>query len=228
MSIQREPIREQVKRILLERILDGTYPPGERLVELQIARELNTSQGSVREALRDLEALRLVETEAYRGTRVRSISKREMHEAYQVRAVLEELAAQLAAPRLKKNVKPLETEVNAMLAAANLQDRDGLAEHNRAFHRLIVEASENTVLLHLWDLLDFETRTRITVAQPSVNLVEVAQLHQPIVDALDRGDGATAGQLLREHAESFHASDSSTPANGVQSCNKQKAKFKIP
>lgn len=215
VSIQRETVREQVKQILLNRILDGTYEPGARLVELQISRELNVSQGSVREALRDLEALRLIETEAYRGTRVRIVSEREMQEAYQVRAALDELAAQLAAPQLKKKVKSLEVELNAMRAAANLQDIDGFAKHNRAFHRLIVEASDNTVLLHLWDLLDFETRTRITVEQKSLNLVEVAESHQPILDALAKGDGKAAGQLLRSHAESFHPSETSTHRNGA-------------
>ena len=61
-------------------MLDGTYKPGDRLLELQIAREFNSSQGPVREALRELEALRLVESQVYRGTRVRGVNAREMRE----------------------------------------------------------------------------------------------------------------------------------------------------
>ncbi len=208
MSLQRESIREQVKRVLLGRILDGTYQPGDRLVELQIARELNISQGPVREALRDLEALRLVETEPYRGTRVRCVSDREMREAYQVRARLEEMAAEQAAIRLQGRVEVLQVEVNAMIQAAKLGDRDRFAQHNRVFHRLIVEAADNSVLLRVWDSLDFGTRTRITVAQDRLDLCEVAASHQPIIDALAQGDGKTAGKLLRLHAESFHPPDS--------------------
>ena len=82
MGIQIDSVRDQVRRTLTERILAGHYKPGDRLVELTIARELGTSQGSVREALRELEASRLVESEPRRGTRVRVISLKELQDAY--------------------------------------------------------------------------------------------------------------------------------------------------
>jgi DNA-binding GntR family transcriptional regulator len=87
MPFSRFSMRADVKRVLLEKILDGTYKPGQRLVELQIARDLDVSQGPVREALRDLEGLGVVESQHYRGTRVRSISEREIKEALQIRGV---------------------------------------------------------------------------------------------------------------------------------------------
>src|SRR5664279_3052332 len=99
--VHRDSVRDQIKRVLLGRILDGAYKPGDRLLELQIAREFDVSQGPVREALRELEALRLVESQTYRGTRVRGVNAQEMREAYQVRSCLEELAAKLAAPSFK-------------------------------------------------------------------------------------------------------------------------------
>jgi len=103
-DIARESLADRVRQVLMERIIDGTYPPATRLVEMQIARELNISQAPVREAFCALEAARLVETEPYRGTRVREVSDRECREAYQVRAVLEELAAQLGATRLREQL----------------------------------------------------------------------------------------------------------------------------
>src|SRR5690606_25418978 len=114
--------RDQIKEILLQRILDGTYTPGERLVELKIAQELNTSQAPVREAFRYLEALRLVETEPYRGTRVRTISDREMEESSEIRVALEQLGAELAAVNLKGNVKALKEEAKLFVAAAKRKD----------------------------------------------------------------------------------------------------------
>src|SRR4051812_25814321 len=101
MSVRRDCMREQIRRELLKRILNGTYKPGDRLIELQVAREFNTSQAPVREALRELEALRLVETQTYRGTRVREISRKEWQESAWVRALLEEAAAQQAADAFK-------------------------------------------------------------------------------------------------------------------------------
>jgi DNA-binding GntR family transcriptional regulator len=91
-AISRTVLREQVKDILLHRIVSGQLKPGERLVETRIASELGTSQAPVREALRDLELLRLVESEPFRGARVREFGDSELIEVYPVRAVLEELA----------------------------------------------------------------------------------------------------------------------------------------
>src|SRR3954447_2784145 len=118
MKVQRNCMREQIRRVLVQRILDGYYKPGDRLVELQIARELKTSQGPVREALRELEALRLVESETYRGTRVRALSEHEMEEAGRVRGVLEQSAADWAAVVLKRNVALLRAELEAIRKCA--------------------------------------------------------------------------------------------------------------
>ena len=70
MVVNRAVFREQIKDALVQRILDGTYEPGQRLVELRIAEEFGVSQAPVREALRELEILRLVESEPFRGARV--------------------------------------------------------------------------------------------------------------------------------------------------------------
>ncbi len=204
MGVHRQCMRDRIKQVLLDRILNGTYRPGDRLVELQIAREMDTSQAPVREALRELAAVHLVETESYRGTRVRQISARELRESYQVRAMLEEMAAQSAAPRFQSKPEPLQAALANLLAATQSQNLECLARQNGAFHRLIVETSDNSILLRVWDSLSIEVWTRINLrllAQTTVNLQEVIEEHQPIVDALVRGDGKTAGYLLRRHAE---------------------------
>src|SRR5512141_542083 len=95
-AISRSALSDQVKGRLLQAILDGRYPPGARIVETRVARELGTSQTPVREALRDLEALGLIETSAFRGARVRHPSAEELLEAFAVRAQLESLGARLA------------------------------------------------------------------------------------------------------------------------------------
>src|SRR5437016_11411586 len=134
-SVTRVVLREQVKELILERILNGTYRPGERLVETRIATELGTSQAPVREALRDLELLRFVESEPFRGARVREVSQEELIEIYPVRAAIEEVAAREAAVTLEGDVGALEAELDAMHAAAAADDLHGLAEHDTAFHR---------------------------------------------------------------------------------------------
>ena len=84
MRAPRLLLREHIKDQILERILDGTYEPGERLVETRIAREFETSQVPVREALRELEALRFVESEPFRGARVRAFTLDEIEDRLRI------------------------------------------------------------------------------------------------------------------------------------------------
>jgi DNA-binding GntR family transcriptional regulator len=173
------------------------------LIELQIARELGTSQGSVREALRELEASRLVESEPHRGTRVRVISPREMREAYHARGLLEEAAAVTAAPAFAGKVGPLREEFEGLVRAAETGDMTEQAARVYSIHQRIMEASGNGVLQRLWESLAFETIVRVRLAWEAVDLDRVKQSYGAILAALDSGDGQAAGRLLREHAATF-------------------------
>ena len=192
-----------MKELILERILDGSYEPGERLVETRIAQELGTSQAPVREALRELELLRFVESEPFRGSRVRAVSEEELAEIYPVRAAIEEVAAPEAARRLGGDVGALEAELAAMHTAAANEDLHSLAEHDTAFHRLIVEASGNQILLGVWRSLHIEIRTAITARRAGLDGHQIAELHRPVLDALRDRDPERARLALRRHFEHF-------------------------
>lgn len=203
MASLRQCMSDKIRSSLASRIFDGTLKAGERLVELEIAREFDTSQTPVREALRELESLQLVESIPYRGTRVREICDREMIEAYTVRGVLEQLAAELAAPQLAGNVDHLRASLALIHEAARAENIEGYARHNMDFHRAIVLASENQVLIQSWERLSFEARVRLHLhRRHEPSLIDRAREHDRPVDALEVGDGVTAGRLLREHAES--------------------------
>jgi DNA-binding GntR family transcriptional regulator len=202
-TISRTVLREQVKDILLHRIVSGDLKPGERLVETRIANELGTSQAPVREALRDLELLRLVESEPFRGARVRGFGEVELIEVYPVRAVLEEFAAKEAAKHLHGDVSALEAELEAMREAARRGDMNGLVEHDIAFHRLIVESAGNAVLEQCWKSLGVEGRITISLYGTYVEPAEAAELHVPILEAIRSGKGPAAGRAARKHVEQF-------------------------
>lgn len=203
MGLSRPALRTRIKDVLIERILDGFYGPGDRLIETQIARELGTSQGPVREALRELEVLRFVVSEPYKGTRVREVSAREVIEIYPVRAALEEVAARAAATNLGGRVEALEGEFEAMLRAADSGDLDEQVLHDVRFHRAIVEASGNRTLLDVWTSLRIEARTLITFLKADIDLYDLAKSHGPVLEALARGRPAQAGRAVRRHVESF-------------------------
>ena len=199
-GVGRIVLRDQVKAILLERILSGDYVPGDRLVETRIAQELGTSQAPVREALRELELLRFLESAPFRGTWVREVSDAELIEVFPIRAALEEVAAREAARRLDGDVAALEAEIDAMAGAKDLLTQ---VEHDTRFHQLIVEASGNARLVEMWSTLQVEARTTITAVATGLSPAEVAELHRPILEALRRRNAKQAGKAIRSHVEMF-------------------------
>ena len=203
MNVNRTSLRAQVKEILLARIINHEYKPGDRLVELQIAQEFGISQAPVRESLRELEALGFVESEPYRGTRVRAVTKAELTEIYPVRAALEEVAARVAAQRLAGKVEALAAELAAMHQAVEKGDLYEQVQHDVEFHRLIVEASGNRVLQDVWRSLRIEARTLISALKADIGGHEIAEMHRPVLEALAEGNAEKAGALLRKHVEYF-------------------------
>jgi DNA-binding GntR family transcriptional regulator len=199
--ISRTVLREQVKDVLLQRIVSGELEPGARLVETRIAQELGTSQAPVREALRDLELLRLVESEPFRGSRVRVFDEEEMVEVYPVRAVLEELAARLATVQLAGDVSRLEVEFEAMKEAVRRNDTNQLVVHDIAFHRLIVEAAGNSVLEQCWKSLGVESRITISLYGTYMEPSLAAERHVKLIDAIRDQNAAAAGREARKHVE---------------------------
>jgi DNA-binding GntR family transcriptional regulator len=203
MALSRPMLRDQIKDVIIERILDGAYAPGERIVEIRVAQEFGVSQAPVREALRELELLRLVVSEPFRGARVREITPQELAEIYPVRAALEEVAGRGAAAGLDGDVRDLEAELEGMRRAARAADVQGFVAHDVGFHRRIVEASGNGTLEELWRSLHVDLRTTITLIKRAADLNEVAETHVPVLEALRSRDPERAATALREHIESF-------------------------
>jgi DNA-binding GntR family transcriptional regulator len=200
-AISRTVLREQVKDVLLQRIASGELKPGERLVETRIAQQLGTSQAPVREALRDLQLLRLVESEPVRGSRVRVFGQEELIDVYPVRAALEELAARLAAEKLGGDVSALEAELEAMKDAVRRDDTHALVEHDVAFHRHIIEAAGNSVLKQCWQSLGVESRITISLYGTYMDPAQAAERHQKLIDPIRDQKPGAAGREARKHVE---------------------------
>ncbi|MFD8548885.1 GntR family transcriptional regulator [Streptomyces sp. NPDC059649] len=191
-------LREQIREHILEGIVSGRWQPGERIVERRIAVELEVSQTPVREALRELESLRLIESAPNKGVRVRNLTAADLKESYPVRAGLEQVAAELAAGRLAQDTAALEREVAALREADLAGDGEAQVRHTVAFHREIVRAAGNAVLLHTWESLGIEVWTALSIRWFSPEQRSHAQEHQEIVDAFRRRD-PKIGTLLKTH-----------------------------
>ncbi|UQA95907.1 GntR family transcriptional regulator [Streptomyces halobius] len=191
-------LREQIREHILEGIVSGRWQPGERIVERRIAVELEVSQTPVREALRELESLQLIESAPNKGVRVRNLTADDLKESYPVRAGLEQVAAELAAGRLAEDTAALEREVASLREADRAGDGEAQVRHTVAFHREIVRAAGNSVLLHTWESLGIEVWTTLSIRWFSPEQRSHAQDHQEIVDAFRRRD-PRIGSLLKAH-----------------------------
>lgn len=199
-ALTRSVLADQVKNRLLEAILDGSYPPDSRIVETAVAKELGTSQAPVREALRGLEALGVVEITPFRGARVRRIEREELLEAYVVRSAIESLGAQLAVPRLTdEDIEELTALGEQMQQAAASGDGRTVATADASFHGRIMELSGNRTLVRVWRSLEPYSRTYITLIGPGADPQWSADLHTPILEALRRRDAKGVVKALQRH-----------------------------
>ena len=199
----KESLSERVKRVIVDRVIDGTYPPGTHLVELHLAEEFNVSQAPVREALRELSSTRLVENRPRRGTFVRKISSAEMAEIYMVRAALEGESAIRAFPTLHQDPAPLRAALEGMRAAVQSDSARGLAKYSTEFHRAIIEASGNRLMLEIWDSLFVEVRTMATIVRGHVEPKAAAEAHAPILEAYETGNAELCRELVTRHQKEY-------------------------
>ena len=164
---------------------------------------MGSSQSPVREALRDLVAMRFVEGEPHKGARVRKMDDREVVEVYPVRASLEELAGQLAVERAQAHIGDLERAVDKMGRAFRDKDARTMAHWDVQFHRTILEAADNRILLETWNSLMIEARTYLTLSNLMARRpdVDLTPWHYPIVDAIRSGDPMRCGAEMRKHVE---------------------------
>ncbi len=197
----RSSLSEQVRNHILARIANGQFPPGYKIVEARIAEELHVSTIPVREAIRELVAKRVLEYLVHRGARVRQVSMAETVDALRVKAVLEALAARLAGPKLAPLAPRLRSFVRPILESATSHDFVEYQDQNQHFHRTIVEASGNQILLAQWDSLAFEVRTRFLMDYlKSVDPQILAREHDEILKAIEAGQTETVAGLLMSHA----------------------------
>jgi DNA-binding GntR family transcriptional regulator len=201
-ALSRSVLADQVKDRILEGILNGHYPPDSRIIETRVARELGTSQAPVREALRGLEALGVVEITPFRGARVRRPSRREIVEAYAVRSALESLGSRMAVPRMTgADIAELSGHLDAMRSAAHDGDGRGVAEADARFHARIIELADNGTLAKVWRSLEPFSRTYITLVFPGADPQWSADLHAPILAALERRDVEGVVDAIQRHFE---------------------------
>lgn len=197
--IKRSCMRDRIREQLVARILDGSYPPGTRLKELVLAEEFGVSQAPIREALRELEATGLLTTERYCGTRVCAADLNALKEAYELRAVLEMRAVELALPLHPDMLRRFQADIGRMRGFAGSNARDDYVGAALELHRRLIEACANRMFLRTWDAFHWDVRARITLRHidEALRLDETLQRHVVLVEHLAAGRVAESVQAVR-------------------------------
>lgn len=195
-------LADQVYEYLRTEIVSGRLTPGARVVELDVASTMGTSQGPVREALQRLEREGLVEKRSHSATFVTSVSIDEMYELFSIRSVIEGFAIRRTVERITpEQCDQLEQLIEAMRIAGQNDDMLTLTGHDLQFHRLLCQWSGSGTLQRSWDPLYSQTQRFVVRTHKDyfASLTDIADTHRPIVAALRSHDAANVTQLIQDH-----------------------------
>lgn len=201
MLLENRTLWQRVHEHLRDEILSNRLQAGTELQETALAESLGVSRGPVREALGRLAAEGLVTVRPRRGAVVRSLSKEEFLEAYQVREALEALAVRLAVPRLSRDeLARLQRLTDEMAAWAQRDAVHEFFEANLKFHEAVVQASANRTLQELYRHLVRQMRPyQMRSLALRGNLRRSVAEHRAILRAARAGDADEAARLMSEH-----------------------------
>ncbi len=191
------PLRDQVRDEIRNRIIDGRYAPGTRLVERELADQLGVSRLPVREALRIVEAENLVEALPRRGIIVRRLSRTDVEELFDVREALESLACRLAAQRADRaGLTRLRRLVNKAAQAIERNDLNSIGEANAAFHDEVITIAANSVLSGMLEPLSDRMHWLFRQNNDPKRLWAE---HLHLYEAIASGDAQAAGDDAVDH-----------------------------
>jgi DNA-binding GntR family transcriptional regulator len=189
---------------LRESILRGRFGPGERIVEADLARELGTSRGPVREALALLEKDGIVENVPRKGKFVVHFDRRLVDEIYSLRKVLEAHAAELIIGSLTDAKREaLSNAVTSLEEAANAASVSDLAERDLAFHNLLYDLADHQLMRAVW-MESIAGKLRILVnvtTQTHEPLADAGANHRVLVEAILRRQAREARRLISQHID---------------------------
>ncbi|MDN5344439.1 MAG: hypothetical protein PWQ18_550 [Clostridia bacterium] len=198
---QRRPLRDTVYQYLKESILAGRYSCGQRLMEAEIATELNISRTPVREAFRKLEQEGLVSYEPGRGIVVLFMGAQDMLEIYAIMVALEGMAARLAAENITAaEIGCLEQLQAAMETALEDNNFSAFQKAHWEFNQTIFRSTRNRHLFELFNRYhDYIVRTEIVSWRRRYK--ELKKEHQDLLAAIKDRDKEKAEKIMRVHVE---------------------------
>lgn len=192
---------DHVVSAIVSRAALGKILPGSRINELALAKELGISRAPIREALRMLVALGVVENTPYQGMRLAPLTPERVRQINKVRLELERLCLREAADlvRGEQVQSALQNLLEDMKTAARKEDRLALANLDADFHETLMRAANNPVLLKLWQMLRPQLVIIFGLATLKKSLRKVVDEHRILLAGLSSLNMDKLAGLMEEH-----------------------------
>ncbi len=197
------PLRDVVFNTLRKAILTGQLKPGERLLEVHLAKKLGVSRTPIREAIRKLELEGLVVMIPRKGAEVAQITEKSLKDVLEVRRAMDAFIAELACERITdEEIAALQEAAKAFEEATRGKDTTTIAKADVRFHDIIIEASGNVRLKQLVNnLAEQMYRYRFVYLKDERSHKKLVSEHQAICDAILRHDKAAAAEAATIHID---------------------------
>ncbi len=197
------PLRDVVFYTLRQAILKGEMAPGERLMEIQLAKKLGVSRTPIREAIRKLELEGLVIMIPRKGAEVAGITEKALRDVLEVRRSMEELAMELAVARMQeKDIKALEAARIEFREALSSSDMIRIAQADEKFHDVIYAGTYNDKLVQILNnLRDQIYRYRLEYIKDTGKRQLILIEHENILNAVKTRNVELGKRAMREHID---------------------------
>lgn len=195
------PLRDVVFHTLRQAILKGELKPGERLMEIQLAKKLGVSRTPIREAIRKLELEGLVLMIPRKGAEVAEITEKNLRDVLEVREALERLAVRLACEQITKaQVREVREAAEAFQDGLTSGNVTEIAEADEHFHDLINLATGNQKLIQiLHNLREQMYRYRVEYLKNEAVFPQLLEEHESLIRAIERRQKEQAAEIVCRH-----------------------------
>jgi len=196
----KEDFQKLIKR-LENMILTGVFQPRERLVELNLAKEMEVSRFWVRDAFKILETKGLIEVIPYKGAMVCDVDEHEIENIFDVRVELESLATRKAAANAhKSDIKFLKRMAQKFEESIKSGDLGEMIAANEDFHNIIYELSQNPTLIQVINQLKAQSHILRYHAWASPDVIKrIQKEHKLLINAIENKDFKLLDDLARRH-----------------------------
>jgi len=200
MADNKHDLVTQIVQQIKDKILEGSLKPGERIVEIKLAKELGISQTPIREAIRQLAGEGIVTIVLNRGAVIRSLSAQDVFEIYSLRSSLEGLAIRLAVQNATMNdIKHLEAFYREMERKLDDDSIESLSEDSSYIHRYILKLSKHELLEFTFQPVSFRITWVNRILGRSYSKRQEVEEHRELIEALQKRDPDEAERIMRAH-----------------------------